>query len=289
MRTDPSLHFPFPSLSPFLAQQPPSTHHGVRAALAQRGDDSPSLPPFLPTGPGAVVSSSGALECQQGNSALGILSDSGVHMLSSWRCGDLGRLLPSNTLDLPAIGFAYKAEEDGAACCVQVHSSRSARGGAVVRVKHINGVAVQFGTCAVISPARANAADAALNLQARGAELRAPGRLCRLRTRPPARREEPRAPPGKPGRDATACCRTPLSFPPTPTDRGPQGVRDKYSPTCRWIFVLEKLATALGAFPGQRPTFVWSPTMAVRRAANTRPAPPPSSLSLRAAGARAQG
>lgn len=42
-----------------------------------------------------------------------------------------------------------------------------------------------------------------------------------------------------------------------------QGVRDVYSPTCRWIFVLEKLATVLGAFPGQRAAFVWSPTMTV--------------------------
>lgn len=123
----------------------------------------------------AVVSSDGsALECQQGKSALGLLSDAGVHMLSSWRCGDLGRMLPSNTLDLPALGFAYKAEEDGAACCVQVNGTRSARDGAVIRVKELNGVTVQFGTCVVLSAPRANTADAALSLQARGTLIHDP-------------------------------------------------------------------------------------------------------------------
>lgn len=151
-----------------------------------------------------TVGENGAKEVNTKLSALGILADAGVHAVSAWKCGDLGRLIPEDVLDIPAVSFMYKSEDAGAACAVQVNPTTSLRDGVVVRAQYVKGKQIKGGMCVALSPLRTNTADAA-------------GKL--------------------------------------------QPVKEKYAPTCRWQFVLQPLATALGAFAGTKPTFVWTPCM----------------------------
>lgn len=53
-------------------------------------------------------------------SALGALSAAGVRWVSTWRCGDLGRLSPEDALDLAAMAFALRAADMGADAVMQV-------------------------------------------------------------------------------------------------------------------------------------------------------------------------
>lgn len=151
-----------------------------------------------------TVGESGAKEVETKQSALSLLAEAGVHAVSAWKCGDLGRLIPEDVLDIPAVSFMYKSEDQGAACAVQVNSTTSLREGMVVRAQYVKGKQLKGGMVVALSPLRCNTADAAQKLLP---------------------------------------------------------VKDKYAPTGRWQFVLQPLATALGAFPGSRPNFVWTPCM----------------------------
>lgn len=153
-----------------------------------------------------TVGDAGAKEVDAKQSALSLLAEAGVHAITAWKCGDLGRLIPEDVLDVPAVAHMYKSEEAGAACAVQVNSAATLRDGVVVRAQFVRGKQLQAGMCVALSPLRCNTADAA-------------GKLAQ--------------------------------------------VKEKLAPTCRWQFLVQPLATALGAFPGSRPTFVWTPCMRI--------------------------
>lgn len=60
---------------------------------------------------------------------LQLLQDAGVRWLSTWRCGDLGRLCPEDVLDTPALAFALKAADAGAAAFVQARAGEATHHG----------------------------------------------------------------------------------------------------------------------------------------------------------------
>lgn len=157
--------------------------------------------------PSPVITETGGKEFNSQQSALSLLAEAGVHALSSWRCGDLGRLIPEDVLDIPAVSFMFKSEDAGAACAVQVNPSTSLRDGMVVRAQYVKGKQIKGGMCVALSPLRSNTSDAA-------------GKLLQ--------------------------------------------VKERFAPTCRWQFLVQPLASALGAFPGSKPSFVWTPCMKAR-------------------------